>query len=271
MQRWCILRFYRYFLVLILFYPLSASERIVTLSPALAEIVSALGDENNIVGVSKYSLYPKTLSSKVVVGGYFNMDIEKILSLKPTLSIGLIHQKKTLDKLEQFGVKTLSFKLDRIVDIKNTIKRLGFILKKEKKANILISNIDRVTKVYKNQHSNKKVLIVFASSSGLDKGVYVAGHNLYFEEILHICGDKNAFTSNYNSQPILHYEELISLDIDKILLLFGPQDVYDEKKVLESWGVLNLKADIELIQSDYLLIPSHRVYKSIQTICESTK
>ena len=265
------LRFYRYFLLLLLFNPLSANECIITLSPALAEIVSALGSENEIVGVSKYSLFPKTLSKKVVVGGYFNMDIEKMLSLKPTLVIGLIHQKKSLDKMQKFGVKSLSFKLERIVDIKSTIKRLGAILKKERQAKILISNIERVTKIYKHQNSKKKVLIVFASSSGLDKGVYVAGHNLYFEEILHICGNQNAFSSNYNSQPVLHYEELLSLDIDKILLLFGPQDVFDKKKVLDSWRVLNLKADIEIIQSDYLLIPSQRVYKSIQTICESTR
>lgn len=263
----------RLVLLLLLLTHLYASERIITLSPAVGEIVSGLGSESEIVGVSEYSFVPESLQKKPSVGGYFSLSLEKILALKPSLVIGLPHQHKTLTQLEQFHIHTLELPLERIADIKSAITTIAKVLHKEPKAREMIADISNSELSVPKRNQSQKVLIVFANASGVKKGVYVAGHDLYFEEILHLCGAQNAYNDDYHAQPLLHMESLISTNPDTVILLFGPQDQYVEKEVLDSWMILPINAvknnRIKIIQSDYLLIPSQRVAKSIQTLCKA--
>jgi len=95
-----------------------SSERIITLSPSLTEIVSALGHGKQLVGVSDYSVYPEAVSKLPKVGGYSNPNLEKILSLNPTLVLTQSYQSTLRSQLEHFGIETLSLELIRLNDIK---------------------------------------------------------------------------------------------------------------------------------------------------------
>lgn len=261
--------------LLLLSLSLFADERIVTLSPAIAEITADLGAQEAIVGVSEYTYYPQTLQTRPKIGGYFSLSLEKIIALKPTLVIGLPHQAKTLKELEAFKIKTLQVKLGKIGEIKSSITAIAKTIRREKKAKELVREIEESQSSAPKLAQKKSVLIVFANASGIDKGVYVAGHDLYFEEILQLCGAQNAYRERYSAQPILQAESLIAADPDTVLLLFGPLDRFDADAVMRSWERLPLKAvknrSIRIIQSDYLLIPSHRIAKSIRTICEAIR
>lgn len=265
----------RFIILLSLIINLHATERIITLSPAIAEIVAALGAQDDIVGVSEYTLFPPSLQNRPKVGGYFSLSLEKILVQNPTLVIGLPQHTKILNKLEHFHIKTLTLPLQTITEIKNAITITGDYLNRKTEVLPLIEAINKSIKNAPKLTKSKKVLIVFANASGIKKGVYVAGHNLYFEEILHICGAQNAFSDDYAAQPLLHIENLIATNPDTVILLFGPKDNYEASKVMASWQILPINAvktqSIKIIQSDYLLIPSHRVAKSIQTLCEAIK
>ena len=113
-------------LIWLLLFSLSlfASERIVTLSPAIAEITADLGALEEIVGVSEYTYYPQALQARSKIGGYFSLSLEKIIALNPTLVIGLPHQQETLARLETFHIKTLQVELGKISEIEpSTIAR----------------------------------------------------------------------------------------------------------------------------------------------------
>ncbi|WP_345975615.1 helical backbone metal receptor [Sulfurimonas sp. HSL3-7] len=261
--------------LLLLSLSLFGAERIVTLSPAIAEITADLGALDEIVGVSEYTYYPQSLRERPKIGGYFSLSLERIISLNPTLVIGLPHQQETLEKLQAFHIKTLQVELGKIGEIKRSISVIAETLRKEERGRQLVDAIEKNQRTAPKLEKKKSVLIVFANASGIDKGVYVAGHNLYFEEILHLCGAENAYKESFNAQPVLKAEGLIATDPDTVLLLFGPLDRFDADAVMRSWQRLPLKAvrsgSIKIIQSDYLLIPSHRVAKSIKTICEAIR
>jgi len=261
-------------IVFILLFTLSlyASERIITLSPAIAEIVSGLGESKHIVGVSDYTLYPPQLTKRPKVGGYTTLSLERTLALKPTLVIGLQHQQKFLTKLEHFGIKTKILKLQNTQEIKSAIFQLGERLQRSEQAQMMIQNIDYAQSSAPHNENNDSVLIVFANASTLSRGVYVAGHDLFFEEILESCHTHNAYNDNYSLQPILTVESIIASNPDQVLLLLGPLDKVDPMILKEKWMALPIKAaknrKITIIQNDYILIPSQRIAKSIRTICE---
>ena len=82
-----------------------AQERIVTLSPSLSEIVYGLGRGKELVGVSSYAAWPEAVEKIERIGGYFDPDLEKILSLRPTLVIGQEHHRALLAKLRALGLQ----------------------------------------------------------------------------------------------------------------------------------------------------------------------
>jgi ABC-type Fe3+-hydroxamate transport system substrate-binding protein len=65
----------------------AAPQRIVSLSPALTEVLFALGVGARVVGVTEYCTYPPEARTRPKVGGYANPSVEAVLALKPDLVV----------------------------------------------------------------------------------------------------------------------------------------------------------------------------------------
>src|SRR5688572_19191885 len=64
-------------------------QRIISLVPSQTELLSYLGLENRVIGVTKFCVHPASWQkSKEIIGGTKNFSIERIQSLKPDLVIG---------------------------------------------------------------------------------------------------------------------------------------------------------------------------------------
>lgn len=78
-----------------------APERVVSLSPAVTEIICEIGFKDRLVGISDYCDYPEGLSAEKV-GSTENPDIEAIIEMKPdavfTLSALSERETYTLDQ-----------------------------------------------------------------------------------------------------------------------------------------------------------------------------
>lgn len=252
---------------------LFAKERIVTLSPAISEIVFALGRGDEVVGVSRYASWPEAVKTLPKVGGYFNPSLEQILELRPTLVIGHAQHGRLLEQLEGFGISVIRLELSRIAQIEASITRLGEALGQRGRASELTAAIETAKGSAPKLQAPQKVLIVFGLRRDLTKNVYVAGHDLYFEEILQSCGAQNAFSDPYGAQPVLNIEGLIATNPDQVIIFYSPGtdgDV-DREAILKTWHALPIAAaknrKVHILQKDYMNIPSHRVAQSITAIC----
>lgn len=79
MRRWLAL------LVLALSAQALAAERVVSLAPSLSEIVMELGAADLLVGLLDGGERPAALAQVPSVGRYGQLDMERLLSLKPDL------------------------------------------------------------------------------------------------------------------------------------------------------------------------------------------
>ena len=82
------------------------AQRILPLTPSLAEILFALGLDERIVGVTDFATYPPAARKKPRVGTFINPSLEKILALEPDLVIvGSERQdEKTNAALKNFSI-----------------------------------------------------------------------------------------------------------------------------------------------------------------------
>jgi len=262
-------------LILLFILSLEAKERVVSLSPSITEILYGLGVDEEIVGTSSYSLYPAKAQKLPIVGGYTNPHIEKILALRPTLVIGQNFNANTLDKLHHFHIKTLELKLQTINDIETSILKLGITLHKNKEAKRLTTTIENTIESSKKAKKPHSVMIVYGLKEDLRSGIYIAGKEIFFDDIIRLGGNTNAYTDESTEQPVLNYENVIALNPEQIIILHShaTEPNVDIQKALASWYKLPTRAsknkNIHIIDEDYLHIPSQRVALTIKKLMET--
>jgi iron complex transport system substrate-binding protein len=261
----------KFLVLLISFFTfnLYAGERIVTLSPSLNEIVFALGSGKEIVANTMYSNFPEESKAIPKIGGYSTISLEKILLAKPTIVLAQNYDEQILKNLKKLNLKFHSFKTDNLNSIKSTIEKIGDILKKEEKASELINQIDNSLDELKDIINNKKFMVVISPKLDLNSTIYIAGNNLYFNDIIKASGNTNAYMANNFAQPVVNVEKIINMNPDVIILLapYINKENISKEQLKDIWYKLPINAsknkDIYIIDKEYAGIPSNRVVNFI--------
>ncbi len=243
------------------------SQRIITLAPALTEIVFSLGMGNHIVGNTKFCDYPEEAKKIEKIGGFIDLNIEKVISLKPDI---IILYKEHLKKL-----KFLKPKVNLVVvnhntldDIFNSIEIISKELNLEKKGSELIKKIKNELNQIRDLSKNKKRkrVLIIASRNPYDlKNMYIIGRKDYLNSLLEIAGGINVYSGSI-SYPSVSIENIISFSPDYILELSNVNPFNKKKNLFEYWkrysflkAVKNKK--VFLIEKSYWLRPSVRIVK----------
>ena len=253
---------------------LNATERIITLSPAVNEIVFALGLGDKVIANTDFCDFPIESKKIEKVGGYGSVSLEKVLKLNPSTIINQSYDKKLNQDLSSLGFKTLVYSSNNIEDIKFTIRDLGDKFDKNIEAKKLNEDIDNSLKSIENIIKNQKILIVISPQNTLSSQIYVAGNFVYFEDIIKKSQNQNAYQSSLKSQPVINSEKIISLNPDIIVLLapFLENEETKQEDMKKMWEKLPINAskqkNIYIIDKLYSGIPSHRVKNLIDDFKE---
>ena len=269
------------FLFILLFcINLLGEERVVTLSPSINEIVFALGEGENVLANTSFCDFPLESKSIKKIGGYNSISLEKILEVNPSVVIGQDYDEKLNSNLKSLGIKTLSYKTNTISSIENTISELGDFFDKKEKAKELISNIDNALLSVNSIVENKKILIVISPKKSLSNQIYVTGNFLYFEDIIKASGNKNAYFSENQAQPVVNTEKIIGMNPDIIILLtpFLDGKKQEQDEIIKAWKQLPINAskddNIYTVDKLYAGIPSQIVeffIKDFKKILENVR
>lgn len=242
-----------------------AKERIIVLSPSINEIVYALGAGDEIVGNTEYCTFPKASLTVTKLGGFFNPNLEKILSLQPTIVIMQQNNLKLSLQLNKLDIQTKVVKIDRLHNIKNSILTIGKLIDKNHEAQNIVNDIDDHLDALKGIVSHKKILIVIGHNTSLVKQIFVVGQNLYFDDIINASGNKNALQSKRKGQPILNQENIIATNPDIVILLapFIKKKGLNPQDLIAPWKALPISAgkegQIYIIDGEYAGVPSDRL------------
>jgi len=115
-------------------------------------------------------------------------------------------------------------------------------------------------------------MIVYGLRDDLRSSTYIAGHDIFFEDIIKLSGNTNAYQATSTSQPVLNYENIIALNPDQIIILHShaTEPNVDVKKALKAWYSIPTNAsrnkNISIVDENYLHIPSHRVALTIKRL-----
>ena len=104
-------------------------RRVISLAPNITEIIFALGQQQRLKGVTRYSDYPPEAKKLSRVGTYVHLDLERIVALKPDLCIASRdgNPRAIIDRLESLHIPVFVVDPQSLESIIQTVHDLGAI------------------------------------------------------------------------------------------------------------------------------------------------
>lgn len=121
-------------------------KRIVSLGPNITEILFAIGLDEEILGVTRFSDYPDGAKRKAVVGSYVNVNLEQILYLSPDLIISTSdgNPKGSIERLSSMDIPVFVIAPPQgIDDINSAILSIGRVTGRRNEAERLVDDMER--------------------------------------------------------------------------------------------------------------------------------
>ncbi len=239
-------------------------HRVISMSPNFTEILYDMGAQDRIVGVTDFCKYPPAARKKEKVGGFYNPNIEMIVSLKPDLVLMLPFHGQTITTLEHLGIPVLVQDDSKIQDVLDTYDLLGKRLGLEAEALQARTRLEkRLALVRKKAGTRKEVSVLFVVGHNTDglQQIYAAGDKSFVDEILRLAGGKNILRGTAAPYPLVSKEDLLKEDPDVIVDSMPGDEATKEtiQKAKDSWAELSsLKAVREhhlyfMTQDEYLI------------------
>ena len=244
-------------------------QRIVSLAPHITEIVFKLGAGNRLIGRTDFCNYPAQAEQIESVGGYLNIDFEKLVSLKPDLVLQFPNPENK-QKLEALGFRVEDIPNETIADIMNSILKIGKIIGLEHRAQQVCDDIHDTLKIVEGKgdglSGNITALLLVGRERQSLRGLYAAGKSTYLGEIWKLCGGMVAFKEVNARYFAFSKEDLIKKKIDVILEFhrgwdLNQQDLQKEKSIWKVFSNLRAvkKGNIFIFNDDFFLIPGPRI------------
>ena len=169
-------------------------KRIISISPGITEIIYALNCEEKLIGRSEYCVYPEEVKNIPTVGGISDVNVEKIIELKPDLVlIGSMITKQVVDFLTEADIPTIAIKEKNTFDgVYENILAVGSVLGKKEDAEQIVSTLKIQMKeiVRHSDNVNPKPKIYYVVGYG-KAGDYTAGGDTYIQDIITLAGGQN--------------------------------------------------------------------------------
>ena len=171
--------------------------RIVSTSPAVTEIIFALGAEDLLVGRTDFCVYPQEAESIESIGGISNLNVEKIVSLQPDLVISgsMIPRKGSL-QLEKMGVPIVCvIEKQNFEGLYENISKIGQLVGREQAADSLNRQIKaQAIQVATEMNGKSKDIepksVYYVVGFG-PSGNFTAGGNSFISDIISMAGGRN--------------------------------------------------------------------------------
>lgn len=198
-------------------------KRIVSLVPSQTELLSALGLDEEVIGITKFCIHPEHwFRNKTRVGGTKTVDIEKLAALHPDLVIANKEEntKEQIGLLEKIAPVWIS-DINTIPDALQMICEIGIITGKEKTARSIIRQIENDFWDFQSQlhkYTPKKYRTAYL----IWKNPYMAaGAGTFINDMMNLNGMENVFAAG-ERYPATDCNELKEKNTELILLSSEP-------------------------------------------------
>ena len=263
-------------LLLLIAAPAGAQEarpkRIVSLIPAVTEMIYAMGDGARVVAVSNYDNFPAAVARLPRVGGLLDPSVERILALTPDLVIVYASQKELIAALDRVRIPYFNYEHRGLADVMTTIRSVGTRIGSSPRADTLAAGMDRVLADIHAKTSglpHPATLLVFSRERGSLRNVYASGGYGFLHDMLEVAGGRNVF-AGMKQQSVQAGTELLLTSKPEVIieLIYGSGLKHaDSMRDLHAWDALGSLPAVRTrrvlaLTGDEFVVPGPRVVEA---------
>ncbi len=253
--------------------------RIVSLVPAVTEMLYAIGAGPDVVGVSSFDRFPPEVLSKPRVGALIDPDVERILSLRPTAVIVYATQRDLIDRLARAGIRTFATQHGGLSSIASTIRSIGALTDRRERADDVARTIERDLDDIRRRVAGRtrpKTALVFGREPGSLRGIYASGGIGFMHDVLELSGGRDVF-ADVKRENLQVTTELMLARAPEVILEVRPSDGWTADRLAAEravWRALPslpaVKAGrVYLLADDRLSSPGPRIAEAARLIART--
>lgn len=215
------------------------AQRIISVAPTNTEILYVLGLGDKVVGVTDYCTYPPEAMDKPKVGGFMDLNLEKIVELEPDVVLGTIGVQGPLIKnFEEIGIIFVAIEPSTVDQLLDSIELVGKIAGAEEDARELVDSmrarLNAVREKVKDIPEDMRPTVFYEvwNDSTL---IMTAGPGTFVHDVIEIAGGRNLYADASSNWPQIDSESLIARNPDVIISAMWGRMSPEEIKSIETW------------------------------------
>jgi iron complex transport system substrate-binding protein len=255
-------------------------RRIVSASPAFTEMLFAIGAGDRVVGVTDYCRYPAAAARCEKIGGYADMNFEKLLAVKPDLVVFADYASRMREQCVAAKFATLELKAHSVADILDAIERLGRATGCEKKARAVAGNLRGELEKIRAATAKppRRTLLIVGRTRDSFQNLLSVGPGGFLNDLLLIAGGVNALGDTRQPWPQINLETVMARRPEVIVEIVGEAmgdeasaaDVARRKREWAGFSSIPAVAAgrVSVLTSDHALIPGPRLVDTARALAE---
>ncbi|BAV03098.1 ABC transporter substrate-binding protein [Lactococcus formosensis] len=252
-------------------------QRVVSLSPAVTQIINDLGQKDKLIAVDTQS--PKYVSGleKVQQTDLMNLDFEKIMALKPELlfvsDLTMFQSEDKIKKLQDKGTAVVVLPTEKnFKEIESNICLVATALNQKEKGEQLAGQMEKDITAFREQatriRQKKRVLFEIAASPE----IYSMGKDTYVNEMIETIGAENVMAKETgaikvseeaaimsNPDVILTNVEYVRDPIHDILKMKG----WEEVKAVKNKAVYSIDNERSSLPNQHIVQAMREMAKAV--------
>jgi ABC-type Fe3+-hydroxamate transport system substrate-binding protein len=253
----------------------SGPRRIISLVPAVTEMLFAIGAGGRVIAVSSFDRFPPEVATLPRVGALIDPDTERILSLRPDL-VAIYHtQQDVRAQLARAQVPVFVYEHAGLADVTATLRQVGQRVGAPGPAAKLASSIEaRIDAVRKRSRgrARPRTLVIMGRDPFVLRGMYASGGTGFVHDMVTAAGGDNVFADVDREAVQATTELVITRRPDVILELRAePPDDAIRNRELAAWNALTsvpaVRARrVHIIGDARTIIPGPRVAEGVELL-----
>lgn len=238
-----------------------AVERVVSLAPSLSEIVAELGAADLLVGVLDGGERPPELAEVPSVGHYGQLDMERLLNLKPDLillwpgSVGPAQR----EQLQRLNIPIYVAAPHSLEQLTTQVQAIAEQLGRADAGRQLAAQLRQRLAELRQRYQRAQPLRVFYQV--WNQPLYTVGGGQIISDALSVCGGRNVFDDITLPAPQVSIESVLQRDPEVILV--------GDQAQMEAWKAWPMMAPrVRLVPDKGLERPSGQMVEAVARLCQ---
>lgn len=254
-------------------------QRIISLVPAVTEMLYAIGAGPQVVAVSSYDEFPPDVKALPRVGALLDPDTERIISLKPDLLVTYGSQVDLQAQMKRAGVPTFDYRHAGLAHILVTINELGARTGHATGAGQVVAGIQARLDAVRARVAGRRrprTLLVFSREPRTLRNMYVSGGRGFLHDMLEIAGGDDVF-NDIDKESVQVSTETVLARAPEVILELRPEDIpagQPMRDEVASWSRLASvpavrNQRVHFIAGQAVTVPGPRIAESVERMAKA--